>query len=193
MSTPTLQVDASKATPSPGRGLRLRLKPAQSCGFVQGAWWPRSSHLIDELPALLMALSRRLGHIDRIIYDENGWAPAPPCIDHAGATVDLRHSNDQSNNTLSITGEKVGRLVLLVVPPYTDPVFAYATIMTAASPHDASTADELLAIGAREAEDRRLVTLAQHRWESEGGALRHREGTSTPPRSTGDSDGMRRD
>lgn len=192
MSTPTLHVDASKATPSPGRGLRLRLKPAQSRGFVQGAWWPRSPHLTDELPALLTALSRRLGHIDRIVYDENGWAPAPSCIDHAGNTVALRSSSDHSNNTLAITGEKFGRLVLLVVPPYTDPVFAYATMMTAASPRDVSTADELLAIGAREAEDRRLAMLAQHRWESEGGALRHREGKSARPRSTGDRDGMRR-
>ncbi|ABG99335.1 conserved hypothetical protein (plasmid) [Rhodococcus jostii RHA1] len=192
MSTPTLHVDASKATPSTGRGLRLRLKPAQSRGFVQGAWWPRSTHLTDELPALLTALSRRLGHIDRIIYDENGWAPAPSCIDHAGNTVDLRHSSDQSSNTLAITGEKFGRLVLLVVPPYTDPVFAYATIMTAASPRDVSTADELLAIGAREAEDRRLALLAQYRWESEGGALRHRGDRSVRPHRTGDRDGVRR-
>lgn len=193
MSTPTLHVDASKTTPSHSRGLRLRLKTAQSRGFVQGAWWPRSTHLTDELPALLTALSRRLGRIDRIIYDENSWAPAPSCIDHAGNTVDLRHSNDQSNNTLAITGEKFGQLALLVVPPYTDPVFAYATIMTAASPLDVSTADELLAIGAREAEDRRLAMRAQHRWESEGGALRHREDKCAPPRSTGDSAGMLRD
>jgi len=192
MSTPTLHVDASKTTPSPGRGLRLRLKTAQSFGFVQGAWWPRSTHLTDELPALLTALPRRLGPIDRIIYDENGWAPAPSRIDHAGNTVNLRHSSDQPNNTLAITGEKFGRLVLLVVPPYTDPVFAYATIMTAASPRDVSTADELLAIGAREAEDRRLALLAQHRWESEGGALRHRGDKSGPPRRTGDRDGVRR-
>ncbi|MGH8963773.1 MAG: DUF5994 family protein [Actinomycetes bacterium] len=170
----------------------MRLKTAQSRGFVQGAWWPRSTRLTDELPALLTALPRRLGHIDRIIYDESGWAPAPSCIVHAGNTVDLRHSDGPSNNTLAIIGEKFGRLVLLVVPPYTDPVLAYATITTAASPHDASTADELLAIGAREAEDRRLALLAQHRWESEGGALRHRGDKSAPPRSTGDRDGMRR-
>ena len=36
------------------RGLRLRLKPAhRSCGFVQGAWWPRSNQLHTELPPLL--------------------------------------------------------------------------------------------------------------------------------------------
>ncbi|WP_072943961.1 DUF5994 family protein [Rhodococcus koreensis] len=169
----------------------MRLKPAQSRGFVQGAWWPRSTHLTDELPALLTALSRRLGPIDRIAYDENGWAPAPSRIDHAGNTVDLRHSKDQSSNTLAITGEKFGRLVLLVVPPYTDPVFAYATIMTAASPRDVSTADELLAIGAREAEDRRLALRAQHRWESEGGALHHRGDRSVRPRRTGDRERVR--
>ncbi|QTJ70779.1 hypothetical protein HYG77_32180 (plasmid) [Rhodococcus sp. ZPP] len=170
----------------------MRLTPAQSRGFVQGAWWPRSTRLTHELPALLTALSRRLGPIDRIIYDEKGWAPAPSSIHHAGNTVALRHSSDQSSNTLAVTGEKFGRLVLLVVPPYTDPILAYATMMTAASPRDVSTADELLAIGAREAEDRRLALLAQHRWESEGGALRHRGDTPAPPRRTGDRAGVRR-
>ena len=52
------------------RGLRWRLKPAHRCsGSVHGAWWPRSTHLTAELPALLAALSPRLGRIDRVIYD----------------------------------------------------------------------------------------------------------------------------
>ena len=45
-------------------------------------------------------------------------------------------------------------------------------MMTASKPDNASTPDELLGIGPREAQDRRLAVLAHQRWESEGGALR---------------------
>ena len=57
---------ARKRRPAIGT-LRLRLKPAhQTCGFVQGAWWPRSTLLAAELPSLLAALSLRFGTIDRV-------------------------------------------------------------------------------------------------------------------------------
>ena len=45
--------------------------------------------------------------------------------------------------------------------------------MTAASPEDVSTADELLGIGPQQTEDRRIALIARQRWESDGGALRH--------------------
>src|SRR4029077_9694187 len=55
--------DASVRRPAIGT-LRMRLKPAhRSCGFVQGAWWPRSPELTSELPSLLAALSLRVGSI----------------------------------------------------------------------------------------------------------------------------------
>jgi hypothetical protein len=175
MCTPTLQLDAPhQPDPSVPRGLRLRLKPAhQRRGFVQGAWWPRSTQLTTELPTLLAALSLRLGgRINRVIYDENGWAPAPLHLNFGGGEVILDGSAEQSINTLSVIGEQFGTLVLLVVPPYTDPTRAYTTVMAAASPDNVSTTDELLGIGARAAEERRLALLAHQRWESEGGALR---------------------
>lgn len=172
-STSTLHLNDKEAGPPAMRGPRLRLKPAhRSCGFVQGAWWPRSIQLSDELPVLLAALSQRVDRIDRVVYDDNGWAPAPSHIEFRDADVTLDGSSDHSINTLSVIGEQFGRLVLLVVPPYTDPNVAYMTVMAAASPDDVSTADELLGIGVHEAEDRRLTLIAQQRWETEGGALR---------------------
>jgi hypothetical protein len=186
MSAPALHVNAPQAGPSAVRGLRLRLKPAhQSPGFVQGAWWPRSTQLTTELPALMAAVSLRLSNIDRVIYDENGWAPTLSGIEVSGNAVTLHGSADEPANTLSVISEQLGKLVLLVVPPYTNPTRAYRAVMTAANPDDASTADELLGIGAREAEDRRIALIAQQRWETDGGTLhpRHqRSGPATPAR-----------
>jgi hypothetical protein len=76
-----------------------------------------------------------------------------------------------ATNTLSLIGNGFSPLVLLVVPPHTNPTRAYTTVMTASNPDNVSTPDELLGIGQREAQNRRLAQLAHQRWESEGGAL----------------------
>jgi hypothetical protein len=181
MSVPMLRADAAQAGLSTMQGLRLRLKPGrQPGGLVQGAWWPRSTQLATELRELLDVLGSRSGRIERVIYDENLWASTPMRIEAGGHSVILEASRDQSINTLSVIGKQFGKLVLLVVPPYTKPARAYTAVMTASNPEDCSSADELLGISAREADDRRLALIAQHRWETEGGAL-HRGLEPSPP------------
>jgi hypothetical protein len=143
-----------------------------SGGFVQGAWWPRTDQLFIELPLLLTALTPRMGTVDRVIYDENNWAPASLRMEFRGRSILLEGSSTTSPSTLSLIGKEFTRLVLLIVPPSTNPTRAYTAVMTASKPDDLSSPDELLGIGPREAEDRRLALLAQQRWESDGGALR---------------------
>jgi hypothetical protein len=117
-----------------------------------------------------------VGFVDRVIYDETSWAPQSLRMEIQGRSIILEGSAT-STNTLTLIGEGFGRLVLLVVPPYTNPARAYAAVMTASQADDVSTPDELLGIGPREAQDRRLALLAQQRWESEGGALRRLSGS----------------
>ena len=112
--------DASVRRPAIGT-LRIRLKPAhRSCGFVQGAWWPRSTELTSELPSLLAALSLRVGSIDSVLYHESDWSPAPLSIKHQGDQVILS-AHQEWPNVVSVFGPRFGRLDLLVVPPYTEP------------------------------------------------------------------------
>jgi hypothetical protein len=139
---------------------------------VQGAWWPRTDQLHTELPLLLAALWPKVGAVDTVVYDELSWAPAALRMEFRGRSLILEGSDTASTNTLTVVGEDFGRLVLLVIPPYTNPTRAYTVMMTASSPDDVSTPDKLLGIGPREAQDRRFALLAQRRWESEGGALR---------------------
>jgi hypothetical protein len=173
MSAPTLSFGTAQARRSGIGYLRLRLKPAdRSGGLVQGAWWPRSDQLFKELPSLLAALAPRVGSVDRVIYDETRWAPQALRMEFRGRNIILEGSTTTSTNTLSVIGKGFGRLVLLIVPPYTNPTRAYAAVMTASKPDNVSTPDELLGVGRREAQDRRLAQLTQQRWESDGGALR---------------------
>ena len=161
---------ARKRRPAIGT-LRLRLKPAhQTCGFVQGAWWPRSTLLAAELPSLLAALSLRFGTIDRVQYHESDWSPAPPHIKHQDRDIILNDSQD-SPNVISVSGQHFGKFTLLVVPPYTDATHAYNVVMTAASANDSSTPDQLLGIAMQSAKDRPHAPIALQRWESDGGAV----------------------
>jgi hypothetical protein len=170
--TATIESIATVRTRRPAIGtLRLRLKPAhQACGFVQGAWWPRSTLLTAELPSLLAALSLRFGRIDRVQYRETDWSQAPQHIKHQGAGIVLDSSQD-SPNIISVSGQQFGKLTLLVVPPYTDATHAYDVVMTAASALDSSTPDQLLGIAMHGATDPTYPPIALQRWESDGGAV----------------------
>ena len=98
MSAPTLSRRARASDRPIGipSYLRLRLKPAdRSCGFVQGAWWPRTDQLHTELPPLLTALASRVGSVDRVIYDETSWAPASLRMEFRGRSVILEGSEHQ--------------------------------------------------------------------------------------------------
>jgi hypothetical protein len=173
MSAPTLSFGTAQSRRSGIGYLRFRLKPAdRSGGLVHGAWWPRSDQLLIELPPLLAALESRVSSIDRVIYDGDRWAPQALSMQFRGRSIILEDSRTTSTNTLAVIGSGFGKLVLLVVPPYTNPTRAYTAVMTASRPDDVSTPDELLGVGRREAQDRRLTLMAQQRWESDGGALR---------------------
>lgn len=120
MSAITEHISVARAHRPTIGTLRLPLKHAhRSCGFVQGGWWPRSTRLTVELPSLLEALSLRFGPIDRVRFHQSDWSPTPPSIKHQGGNVILDASQD-SPNVITVFRERLGRLALLVVPPYTD-------------------------------------------------------------------------
>ncbi|HJT92229.1 MAG TPA: DUF5994 family protein [Mycobacterium sp.] len=131
---------------------RLRMKPkAPRTGYVDGAWWPWSDDLTSELPNLLAVLSVRLGRIERVMYNLGEWAVAPRKAVVGENEVRLDGYRRQPINTLEILGATRGRIVLLVVPPDTDPDQAHATMMAAAAPNNDATVDGLLLVGAADA------------------------------------------
>lgn len=129
---------------------RLRLKPkAPTSGHVDGAWWPRSDDLSHELPDLLAVLSVRLGPLDRVMYNLAEWAKVPRRLTTGGRTIRLDGYRIQPANTLYVRGNGREQILLLVVPPHTDPDEAHETMMAAAAPGNALTVDDLFAAGDR--------------------------------------------
>ena len=124
---------------------RLRLKPkARMTGHVDGAWWPRGDDLASELPDLLAVLSVRLGSVERVMYNVSEWAKVTAPLTPGGRSVRLDGFSRQPANTLEVLGVGRERLLLLVVPPSTDPDIAHDAMMTAAAPDNASTVGDML-------------------------------------------------
>ena len=167
------RTDVGRHPTPPQHTPRLRLKPkAPHSGYVDGAWWPHSDDLTTVLPDLLAVLSVRLGRIDRVLYKLSDWSKAPTKLATGGRAVRLDGYRLQPPNTVEVLGLDRNRIVLLVVPPHTDPDHAHATMTAAAAPDDASTVDGLLMISPRDRESRTQRAGAQERWDSESGAER---------------------
>ncbi|BBY78321.1 DUF5994 family protein [Mycolicibacterium parafortuitum] len=178
--TPQMTRKNDQNTTVPARTPRLRLKSkAPRTGYVDGAWWPRTEDLTTELPDLLAVLSVRLGRIDRVLYHLGAWANAPRKFTTGGRAVRLDGYRLQPLNSITVLGldGNHARLTLLVIPPRTDPDDAHTTMMAAAEAENAATLDGLLMMSPRERDRRTQATVAEDRWESEGG-------TTTFPRPT---------
>jgi Family of unknown function (DUF5994) len=154
---------------------RLRLKPKADCsGYVDGAWWPRSDDLTTELPDLLAVLSVRLGAISRVMYNLNEWRATPTEIVTGRRAVQLDGYRGQPSNTVEVVDAKSNKIVLLVVPFYTDPDQAHAIVMAAAASGNVSSVDPLLMISVKDRESRTKRAAARERWDSQGGATSRR-------------------
>ncbi|WP_408632992.1 DUF5994 family protein [Mycobacterium ostraviense] len=137
---------------------RLRLKPkSPRGGHVDGAWWPRSDDLTTELPDLIAVLSLRLGEIDRVTYNVNE-IEAPAQLTTGGRAVQLDGSHRPPSNTIEVTRRTRSKIILLVVPWYTAPDYAYGIVMSAAASNDASSVDTLLMSSKQDRESRTRAT-----------------------------------
>ena len=108
--------------------------------------------------------------MDRVLYKLTDWAKAPARLTTGGRVVKLDGYRLQPPNTVEVLGLNRNRIVVLVVPPHTDPDHAHASMMAAAGPGNVSTVGGLLIAGEPDSETGAETAAAQQRWDSEGGA-----------------------
>ncbi len=97
---------------------RLRMKPkAPPSGVVDGAWWPRSRDLADQLPALLTELWDRLGGVERVSYNLTAWPGAPRRISVGGRLLRLGGYRTQDPLSIDLVGGTGRRVTTLLVVP----------------------------------------------------------------------------
>ena len=128
---------------------RLALKPVSpSPGQVEldGAWWPRSRDLSDELPGLADVLDPLWGRITRIAVNPRYWPIIPQRIFVNGHVVKVGwFTSELDPHKILLLSGTSGRWDLLVIPPETTAPSA-ARLMVAASTSTAprSTATALM-------------------------------------------------
>ena len=89
-------------------------------GF-DGAWFPRSRDLAQELPELVAELDRRGVRVERFTYALDAWAPVPRKLVVQGRTVRAGGFRSMNDGVVCLTWAGGARRAdLLVVPPETD-------------------------------------------------------------------------
>lgn len=136
-----------RAVPFRAPTARLALKPVSpSPGQVEldGAWWPRSRDLSDELPALADVLDPLWGRITRIAVNPRYWPIIPQRIFVNGHAVKVGwFTTELDPHKILLLSGTSGRWDLLVIPPEASAPSA-ARLMAAASTAPQSTASALM-------------------------------------------------
>ncbi|HUH69883.1 MAG TPA: DUF5994 family protein [Mycobacterium sp.] len=120
---------------------RLEFKPYRSASeHIDGAWWPRSRQLVDELPDLVASVSDRLGQVVMVGYRCNGWDETPPLVEIAGRTIELLGFTSDEPTSVILIGEDGRHITLHVIRPDTSEEVARQALEEARVPADANVA-----------------------------------------------------
>ncbi|MER6082535.1 DUF5994 family protein [Streptomyces sp. NPDC001833] len=167
--TPAVEARAPSSSP-----LRLTLAPAVAPpALIDGAWWPRSRNLTEQLPALVERLDPLWGRITRIAVSRTLWPVIPGEVPAHGHMVRIGWSNaGEDPHKLLLLSYTFGCWNLLVIPPETGPATAARLMATATDPSRSLTATGLIHeaeafVAAEAAAD--SDSLREAVWDSEGG------------------------
>ncbi|SED03475.1 DUF5994 family protein [Streptomyces sp. TLI_105] len=140
---PRLLPDAVHEAVGPGTAL-LRLETTRSRqGVLDGAWWPRSRNVGQEIPPLVTVLTEYLGPITRVGLDASAWNGIPARLIVDGRVVHL-DSFPVGDDTVLITRGDNDHFALMVVPPNTTPEAARTAMARAVRADNVTQAAEIL-------------------------------------------------
>lgn len=145
-SIPTTASQAIGAEP-----LRLRLEPQGRTGPLDGAWWPHARDLAAEAAQLVEEFPDEIGRVSRLVFSTPDWdqgeGPRVRRLATRLGTVKLGTFPRDDTHTMVVTLTSHERLMILVVPPGTDPERAEAAMALAATPTNTDSAATLLGLG----------------------------------------------
>ena len=92
---------------------------------VDGAWWPESTRLADELAGLVTELSDRVGQVLIVGYHRSAWPQTPTQTTINGHAIELVGFNGDQPASIIVIGTDGRHVSLSVIPPNTDPQHAH--------------------------------------------------------------------
>jgi len=135
-------------------GARLSLDPAtiRRAG-INGGWWPRSRDAGVELPGLLAELNTRAGRVSRVALQAGAFGNIPHQLTVGERKVHVAWFRYMNMHTVVLTMVGQDDLTLLVVPPWASQVPAAEALRQAASGHQTSPPEAILADAGISADD----------------------------------------
>lgn len=124
---------------------RLQLKPIMGEAVLDGAWWPRSRDLRQELSSLADHWPHEHGRIARALYSTADWDIAPRRIVSRGSIIPASSFPDENTHKIILTlaGNR-RRIEILVIPPDADPPHAEQAFALATDTSNRHTATQIL-------------------------------------------------
>jgi hypothetical protein len=143
-------------------------------GLIDGGWWPRSLDLAAELPALLGEMFAAGFDVTHVWFNVVAWEPAACQLIVSGHRVWLHGALTQDGASVRLidrTGLKP--VVVVVIPPCTDPRVAENALELAGRDGDRHRPDQILARA-------ELQTGAAHQTHDSGGKVIRAINRSSP-------------
>lgn len=142
----------STAHGSGAEPLRLRLDHVGRAGPIDGAWWPHSRDLASQAAQLVEEFPDDVGRVARLVFSAPDWdqdeGPRVRRLVTRLGTVKLGTFPRDDTHVMVVTLTSHERLVLLVVPPGTDPQRAAEVMDLASTATNTDTASTLLGLDA---------------------------------------------
>lgn len=101
---------------------RFALRSPYVSGLPDGAWWPRSRRLSDELAGLFALWPPEAGRISRILFSPPDWDDHPRSVDIPGRRVKTGGFPQDDTHQLTLTMREGRQLSITVIPPNTPPL-----------------------------------------------------------------------
>ena len=111
----------------------LQRDPRSHQPTLDGAWWPRSRSLADELPALVVELHKRGSRVRRVLFNPGTWDSFDQRkLAADGRVIRVGWFRTMDPHVLTLTSAAgADRLDLLIVPPTSAPDVAERAIAKA--------------------------------------------------------------
>lgn len=127
------------------------LRPVFDRDLPDGAWWPQSRSLSDQLKQLFALWPPDAGRINRILYSPPDWDDHPRMVAVAGRWVRTGSFPRDDTHLITVTMSDMQRRRIRVIPPDATPESAGEILDDVADPGEVAPASEHLG------------------WENEGG------------------------
>ncbi|RZU54302.1 hypothetical protein EV385_6252 [Krasilnikovia cinnamomea] len=151
---------------------RLRLEPTGSRRtLLDGAWWPRSTDPVAELPGLVLAIDKIRGPVTRLVLAAAGWDSHPRRLGVHGRVLRLGYFTSQPRDLLTAICDRNERVDLLVVAPDTASGTADAAMILAATTTNLVHAQNIILAVSAPASRAAVGDAAEDAWETDGGRL----------------------